>query len=74
MSQGATPSPSGAGFQLRLHNLIGGAIVAVVGLALLGYAFFYPNTTIPTIMAAALGIIRGVVAIGMLPVQSQRDF
>ena len=74
MSQGVTPSPQGAGFQVRTYNLIGGSIVAVLGLALLGYGFYVPNTTIPKLMAAAVAIIGVVVAVGILPVQSPRDF
>jgi putative tricarboxylic transport membrane protein len=74
MSQGVTPSPRGAGFQVGTHNLIGGAIVALLGLALLGYAFYIPNTTIPKLMAAAIAIIGVVVAIGALPVLGPRDF
>jgi putative tricarboxylic transport membrane protein len=74
MSQGVTPSPQGAGFEVRTHNLIGGSIVALLGLALLGYAFYVPNTTIPRLMAAAVAIIGVIVAIGLLPVQSPRDF
>jgi putative tricarboxylic transport membrane protein len=74
MSQGVTPSPQGAGFQVRTHNLIGGSIVALLGLALLGYGFYVPNTTIPKLMAAAVAIIGVVVAVGILPVQSPRDF
>jgi putative tricarboxylic transport membrane protein len=74
MSQGVTPSPPGAGFQVRTHNLIGGSIVALLGLALLAYGFYIPNTTIARLMAAAVAIIGVVVAIGLLPVQSPRDF
>ena len=33
MSERVTPSPKGAGFQVRTHNLLGGSIVAVLGLA-----------------------------------------
>jgi len=74
MSQGVTPSPQGAGFQVRTHNLIGGSIVALFGLALLGYGVYVPNTTIPKLMAAAVAVIGVVVAVGILPVQSPRDF
>ena len=74
MSEGVTPSPQGAGFQIRTHNLIGGLIVAVLGLALLGYGFYIPNTTIAKLMAAAVAIIGVIVAIGILPVQGPRDF
>jgi len=74
MSQGVTPSPRGAGFQVRTHNLIGGSIFALLGLALLAYAFYTPNTTIPRLMAAAIAIIGVIVAIGLVPVQGPRDF
>jgi putative tricarboxylic transport membrane protein len=74
MSQGVTPSPPGAGFQFRTHNLIGGAIFALLGLALLGWAFYIPNTTIPKLMAAAIAIIGLAVAIGAIPVLGPRDF
>jgi putative tricarboxylic transport membrane protein len=74
MSQGTTPSPTGTGFRLHTDNLIGGAIVVVLGLALLGYAFLVPNTTIPKLLAAAVALSGIVVAVGALPVQSPRDF
>src|SRR2546425_7154842 len=74
MSQGVTPSPQGAGFQVRTHNLIGGSIVALFGLALLGYGFYVPNTTIPKLMAAAVAVIGVVVAVGILPAQSPPEF
>ncbi len=46
MSEGVSPSPKGTrrGFSVHTHNLIGGLIVAVLALALLGYAFYVPNT------------------------------
>jgi len=74
MSEGVTPSPKGAGFQVSTHNLIGGSIVVLLGLALLGYAFYVPNTTIPRIMAVLVTLIGFAVAVGLLPVQSPRDF
>jgi putative tricarboxylic transport membrane protein len=74
MSDRVTPSPEGAGFQFRTHNLVGGLIVAVLGLALLGYALFTPNTTIPRFMAVLVVLIGLGVAAGLVPVQGPRDF
>jgi putative tricarboxylic transport membrane protein len=74
MSERVTPSPQGAGFQFRTHNLVGGLIVAVLGLALLGYAFFVPNTTIPRFMAVLVVLIGLGAAAGLVPVQGPRDF
>jgi putative tricarboxylic transport membrane protein len=74
MSEGVTPSPRGAGFQVTTHNLIGGLIVALLGLALLGYAFYTPNTTIPRFLAVVVALIGLAVAVGLLPVHGPRDF
>jgi putative tricarboxylic transport membrane protein len=74
MSEGVTPSPRGAGFQIRTHNLVGGLIVALLGLALLGYAFYVPNTGIPRFLAVLVALIGLAVAVGLLPVHSPRDF
>jgi putative tricarboxylic transport membrane protein len=74
MSEGVTPSSKGAGFQIRTHNLIGGLIVALLGLALLGSAFYVPNTTIPRFLAVLIALIGLAVAVGLLPVHSPRDF
>jgi len=74
MSERVTPSPKGAGFQIRTHNLVGGLIVAALGLALLGYALFTPNTTIPRFMAVLVALIGFAVAGGLLPVAGPRDF
>jgi putative tricarboxylic transport membrane protein len=74
MSEGVTPSPKGAGFQIRTHNLIGGLIIALLGLALLGYAFYVPSNTIPLLMAVLVALIGSAVAVGLLPVHSPRDF
>ncbi len=75
MSDSVTPSPRGADVQVRTHNRTGGLIVAVLGLLLLGWALFYvPNTTIPRIMAGIVVLIGIAVAVGLLPVQSPRDF
>src|ERR1700687_2925287 len=73
MSEGVTPSPKGAGFQIRTHNLIGGLIVALLGLALLGYAFYVPSNTIPLLMAVLVALIGSAVAVGLLHVHSPRD-
>ena len=61
MSESVTPSPHGSDevSEVRSHNVIGGTIVAVLGLALLGFSFYMPNTTmVPATMhgsAAPLG-------------------
>jgi putative tricarboxylic transport membrane protein len=74
MAERVTPSPKGAGFQVRTHNLIGGLIVALLGLALLGYALYSPNTTIPRFLSVLIILIGFAVAVGLLPVQNPRDF
>jgi putative tricarboxylic transport membrane protein len=74
MSEGVTPSPKGTGFQLNTHNLIGGLVVAVLALALLAYAFYVPNTTIPKFLSAIVALIGIAVAAGVLPVHGPRDF
>ncbi len=76
MSEGVSPSPGGArpGFSVNSHNLIGGLIVAALGLGFLGYAFYMPNAVIPRFMAAATLLIGIAVAAGLLPVRGPRDF
>ena len=74
MSEDVTPSPGGAGFQIRTHNLVGGVVIAVIGFALLGYAFYVPNTMIARFLAGATGLIGVAVAVGLLPVPNPRDF
>ncbi len=74
MSEGVTPSPKGTGFQIRTHNLVGGAVIAVIGLLLLVYAFEVPSTTIPRFLAGATGLVGVAVAVGLLPVPNPRDF
>jgi putative tricarboxylic transport membrane protein len=77
MSESVTPSPDGAGgvSEGRSHNLLGGAVVAVLGLALLGFSFYMTNTTmVPRIMAVLIALVGIAVAIGVLPVQAPRDF
>jgi putative tricarboxylic transport membrane protein len=74
MSERVTPSPKDAGLPIRTHNLVGGLIVAALGLALLGYALFTPNTTIPRFMAVLVALIGCAVAGGLVPVSGPRDF
>jgi putative tricarboxylic transport membrane protein len=77
MSESVTPSPEGAGgvSEGRSHNLVGGSIVAVLGLALLGFSFYVPNATmVPRIIAALIALAGIAVAIGVLPVHGPRDF
>jgi putative tricarboxylic transport membrane protein len=74
MSDGVTPSPGGAGFQIRTHNLIGGLIVAVLGLALLGYALYTPSTTIARVISALIALTGFAAAVGFVPVHGPRDF
>jgi len=74
MSESVTPSPDGAA-ERRSHNVLGGAVVAVLGLALLGFSFYMTNTTmVPRIMAVLIALIGIAAAIGVLPVQAPRDF
>jgi putative tricarboxylic transport membrane protein len=74
MSQGVTPSPQGEGFQIRTHNVMGGLIIAVLGLALLGYAFYTPNTTIPRVISALIALTGFATAAGFIPVPGPRDY
>src|SRR5438309_728236 len=77
MSESVTPSPHGSGevSEVRSHNIIGGTIVAVLGLALLGFSFYMPNTTmVPRILAIAV-VLAGIgTAMQLIPVQGPRDF
>jgi putative tricarboxylic transport membrane protein len=77
MSESVTPSPHGSGevSEVRSNNVIGGTIVAVLGLALLGFSFYMPNTTMVPRILAILVVLAGIgTAIGVIPVQGPRDF
>src|SRR5712691_6409649 len=74
MSEGVTPSPKGAGFSINTHNLIGGLTIAVIALALLAYAFYVPNSTVPKFLSAIVALIGLAAAGGLLPVHGPRDF
>src|SRR6202048_4628874 len=77
MSESVTPSPQGAGgvSEVRSHNLVGGTIVAVLGLALLGFSFYMPNTTMVPRILSVLIVLAGIgTAMGGIPVQGPRDF
>ena len=76
MSEGVSPPPGGArpSFPSLGHGVLGGTIVAVIALALLVYAFYTPNTTIPRFMAGAVLLVGIAVAIRVLPVPGPRDF
>jgi putative tricarboxylic transport membrane protein len=76
MSEGVSPSPGGArpGFSVNFHNLIGGLIIAALGLGFLGYAFYVPNAVIPRFLAGATLLTGVAVAAGLLPVRGPRDF
>jgi len=76
MSEGVSPSPGGArpGFSVNSHNLIGGLIIAALGLGFLGYAFYTPNTLIPRFLAGATLLVGVGVGAGLLPVRGPRDF
>jgi putative tricarboxylic transport membrane protein len=77
MSESVTPSPQGAGgvSEVRSHNLVGGTIVAVLGLALLGFSFYMPNSTmVPRIIAVLIALAGIATAMGVIPVRAPRDF
>jgi putative tricarboxylic transport membrane protein len=76
MSQGVTSSPGGthSGFPSTTHNLLGGLVVTVLGIALLAYGLYTANTTIPRIMTAAIVLVGIAVAARLLPVRAPRDF
>ncbi|HEY7244426.1 MAG TPA: tripartite tricarboxylate transporter TctB family protein [Xanthobacteraceae bacterium] len=77
MSESVTPSPDGTGgaSEAGSHNVRGGIIVAVLGLALLGFSFYMPNTTmVPRFMAVLIALVGIATAIGVVRVQAPRDF
>src|SRR5262249_61750700 len=76
MSEGVTPSPEGthSGFPSHTHNLLGSLTVTVLGLALLGYALYTANTTIPRIMAAVIVLVGIAVVTRLVPGRAPRDF
>jgi putative tricarboxylic transport membrane protein len=77
MSESVTPSPHGSDevSEARSHNVIGGTIVAVLGLALLGFSFYMPNATMVPRILAVLIVLAGIgTALGVIPVQGPRDF
>jgi putative tricarboxylic transport membrane protein len=77
MSESVTPSPDGTGgvSEVRSHNLVGGIVVAVLGLALLGFSFYMPNTTmVPRVMAVLIVLVGIGTAMGIVPVHGPRDF
>jgi putative tricarboxylic transport membrane protein len=76
MSQGVDPSPNGERwlFSGSTHNMLGGSIVAVLGLALLLYSFFVPSPAVPRVIAILVGLVGVAVAAGSIPVRGPRDF
>jgi putative tricarboxylic transport membrane protein len=74
MSEGIAPSSKGPGFQIRTHNLFGGLVIAVIGLVLLGYALYTPNTLVPRFLGGVTALAGLAVAVGLLPVPNPRDF
>ena len=74
MSDGVSPSSGGTSFQIRTHNLIGGLVIGLLGVALLGYALYTPNTNVARIISALIALIGFATAMGLIPVPGPRDF
>ena len=74
MSDGVSPSSGGTGFQIRTHNLIGGLVIGLLGVALLGYALYTPNTNVARIISALIALSGFAAAMGLIPVPGPRDF
>jgi len=74
MSDGVSPSSGGTGFQIRTHNLVGGLVIGLLGVALLGYALYTPNTNVARIISALIALIGFATAMGLIPVPGPRDF
>jgi len=74
MSEGVSPPQGGAGFQIRTHNLVGGLVIGLLGVALLGYALYTPNTNVARIISALIALIGFATAMGLIPVPGPRDF
>ena len=76
MSQSLDPSPNGTRglFSGSAHNMLGGSIVAALGLALLVYSFFVPSPAVARVIAILLGLLGVTVAAGLVPVRGPRDF
>jgi putative tricarboxylic transport membrane protein len=77
MSESLSPPPQGADgvSETRSHNILGGVIVTVLGLALLGFSFYMTNTTmVPRVMALLIAVVGVATAMGIIPVQAPRDF
>ena len=74
MSDGVSPFSGGTGFQIRTHNLVGGLVIGLLGVALLGYALYTPNTNVARIISALIALIGFATAMGLIPVPGPRDF
>ena len=75
MSQDVNTSQPGPGATAGTsHHFISGLVMALLALALLGWTFFIPSSTIPRLMAIVVGIFGIGAAAGFIPVRSPQDF
>jgi putative tricarboxylic transport membrane protein len=76
MSEGVSPSPQGTptGSAVHQSHVMGGVIIAALGLLLLWGSFFVSSPLVPRSLAIAVAVISIAAAAGFLPVRSPQDF
>src|SRR5262245_13385376 len=75
MAEDVNPSQKGpgAGFSLNTHNVVGGAIIAVLGFFLLFGTTCISSPTAPRALAILVAVAGIAVAVGIMPVRAERD-